>query len=164
MSGGPESAKDKLNKIVALIQQYQHAKGIQLIKKPEAQHYLEMNQEEMRAMSAEECGEAAFLVSQLVYYLRQQHNMEIMRIRICDAEIDKQISGKLQSYDKFMKWEEKRLAAVREDSHASAWAELRKWAEASASLQDSLAYDARTISQVLLQLQRSKERDKYGKI
>jgi hypothetical protein len=158
------TAKDKFEHITETIKTYLKAKGIYLVKKPEAQHYLEMTQDELRAMSADECGEAAFLLSQFAYWLRQQYNLEMMRVRLCDAEIDKQIGRRIQSYDKYMKWEEKRLAAISEDSHAAAWMELRKWAEASATMQDSLVFDTKNIMNTLLQQQRSKERDKYGKI
>jgi hypothetical protein len=159
-----QTAKEKFDHVTATIESYLKSKGIYLVKKPEAQHYLEMSQEELRAMSGEECGEAAFLLSQFAYYLRQQYNQEIMRVRLCDHEIDKRIGRRIGSYDKYMKFEEKRMAVIAEDSHAAAWVELRKWAEASAAMQEKLVFDTQNVMNTLLQQQRSKEKDKYGKI
>lgn len=77
--------------------------------------YIRLNREQMQKLSANDCAEIAFILRQQALFVQ----MKLNKITACTKSImydmDMMIAPQLREYDKFVKYEERRLLATREN-------------------------------------------------
>jgi hypothetical protein len=83
-----------------------------------AMKYVGLPQEELHMMSAEECGEAAVMLTCLSFHLAKQANKLRAKIRYCNETILKSVAGKTGNY-RYQSPDERMSLAIQEDDHAT---------------------------------------------
>ena len=84
----------------------------------EADKYLHMNAQQMRALSRHECGEAAHFLLQECLYVQRQINQSKAKIDWCNAYIDSLICSTLSQFDRYVPKEIKRELAIKNNDTA----------------------------------------------
>lgn len=113
--------------------------------KQEAIEFLEINSEDRRKLSPDQCGEASLALAQYAFYINRLHQRSSARVRIAEDELNKVIAPMLCQYDQYMKVEDKRRLAIAENSHASKLEDVRAFAEA---FRERTAYLSQRIHEV----------------
>jgi hypothetical protein len=162
MSGEPESlmtAKDKLAHFEKLIDSYLVKQGVHKIGyNEEALKTLDMKSFELKALTSQECGELAFSLAQYALYIQQQINEQTARINWAKNNIKSMVAKKTGQFDRYIKYEEKEYAIIISDEYAGKINDILIYAQA---VYDRLAYMAgriQSLSNTLIELQRSKRR------
>lgn len=83
-----------------------------------AMKYVALSQEELHMMSAEECGEAAVMLTGLSFHLSRQTNKLRAKIRYCNETILKCVAGKTSNY-RYQSPEERMSLAIQEDDYST---------------------------------------------
>lgn len=113
--------------------------------KTEAFGFLEINAEDRRKLSPDQCGEASLCLAQYAFYVNRLHQRASARVRVAEDELNKVIAPMLCQYDQYMKVEDKRRLAIGESTHATALESARAFAEA---FRERTAYLSQRIHEV----------------
>jgi hypothetical protein len=84
-----------------------------------AMKYVALSNEELHMMSAEECGEAAVMLTCLGFHISRQGNKLRAKIRYCNEIILKSVAGKTGNY-RYQSPEERMSLATQEDDGTAA--------------------------------------------
>jgi len=166
MSGPVESktAKERLEEIDTILNEYEAKIGLPEFKPPgdeqELQDYLNYNRDHIEKLSAQECALIAYRLAQFAFHIQRAFNKEQSRMIWAKAHLDRTISGKLEEYSKYMKYEMKVASVVKEDSSAQALDAIMIYAKQRAERLTFLATSIKHLSDVMLANQRAKT--KFG--
>jgi hypothetical protein len=83
-----------------------------------AMRYINMSQHELNAMSAEECNEAAVMLTSLAFHVAKACNKLRAKIRYCNEAILKCIASRTANY-RYNSPDERKALAIQEDDFAS---------------------------------------------
>jgi len=162
MSGETESlttAKDQLAHFEKLIDSYIVKQGIHVVEyNEEALKILSMKSFELKALTSQECGELAFSLSQYALYVQQQVNEQTTRINWAKNNIKKFVAKNLGKFDRYMKYEEKEHAVIASDEYAAKLNDILSYAQAVSDRLSFMSGKIQSISNTLIELQRSKRR------
>jgi hypothetical protein len=151
-----DNVKDRLEKLNAVLAEYERKSG--LPNKPiehESEQYISITKAELKAMSADECGEAAVLLAQLSLYLQRIINEEHSRFSWAEESIKKIIAPMLSNY-KAYSFEERKLCAINDNIEAQTLDKVRVNAKIRIDRMSYLATRIEFLSKTFLDLQRSK--------
>lgn len=155
------SADEKLKKINAALVSYEETKGIpQGEPHNEGIVYLNMNEKDLRTMSAEDAGAAAAVLAQYSYHIQRALNEERAVVNWIDAEIRRSIFNEISQYSGATA-EERKSKAIAGNEYTKKLDRLRAQAQARV---DRLEYlpnriDAIRLSLVELQATKRKHND-----
>jgi hypothetical protein len=83
-----------------------------------AMRYINMSQHELNAMSAEDCNEAAVMLTSLAFHVAKACNKLRAKIRYCNEAILKCIASRTANY-RYNSPDERKALAIQEDDFAS---------------------------------------------
>lgn len=146
MSSEPESKQPQIDataerraKITRLIEEYSVKLGLgKLPANNDVEKYLNLTQAELRRMSAEECGEAAYFISRAMTYIQLECNKIQADMNWCNQYIQWIVSKTLMSVGgQYMPVEYKRLLAIQQNDTAQSLYKIVVTAQARL---DSMAF------------------------
>lgn len=162
MSGEQESsmtAKDKLAHFEKLIDSYLVKQGIHKVEyNEEALKILNMKSFELKALTSQECGELAFSLAQYALYTQQQINEQTARISWAKNSIKSIVARNSGQFDRYTKYEEKEYSIITSDEHAGKINDILSYAQAVSDRLSYMAGRIQSLSNTLIELQRSKRR------
>lgn len=159
------NGEEELESTQAIVQKYDEAlnkyeTGIGLnsyVLHSEAEKYLNMPHDELRKLSAEDCGEAAVVLAQLSFSIQKHYNQELARIGLCEEEIRRTITNEISQY-RGNSFEERKMQAIRGNDKAIKLDRIKGWAQARANRLSYLASKIEFLSRTFLDYQQTKRR------
>lgn len=114
-----ETTTSRRDKIRRLTEEYTGRLLGRLSANNDIEKYLNLSQAELRRMSAEECGEAAYIISRAMTYLQLEVNKVQADTNWCEQYIDWIISKTLHAVgSQYLPVQYKRMLAIRQDDTA----------------------------------------------
>lgn len=154
------SVESRLKEISKKIDAYYDSISMKIIPNEGIETYLQMNQTALRSLSATECGEISFILSQYALFLQKQYNFQKMQHDWASSSLHYLAAQEGKNYGKYTKYEEKVAAFSAENSYGmklnSVMVETREY-------MNSLEFMATRVNQMatcLIELQQSKRREK----
>jgi hypothetical protein len=125
--------------------------------------YLDLPTSKLRDMTADECGEASYVLSNYSMYLQKEINKYTSIQRYCDVKIDFIISREIDNVGgQYSKYEQKRILCIRQNDVASQLFKLRNNIEMYLTNLYDLPRKVENMSRTLVELQQSKRRKYSG--
>jgi len=153
-----DTAKERLEQIDSVLDEYEGKLGIgcysedfhdQSVKK-----YMSMPRQQMEKLTVEECAEAALLLGGFSFYLQRSYNREMARANWATSNLKKMISGRESQYSG--SWDSQYYQAIKEDAYASKLDNIKTYAQQRADRLTYLATSVKNLSDLYINLQRSK--------
>src|SRR5688572_24951322 len=106
MSGQEESKKPeiilKMEQVERVLDEYEALKGLKTVVVPnEVDKYLNLNEDELTKLTAEECGNGAYLLDKMATYVQRSLNKEISRVTWATSQIETMLVKNLGNYSAF---------------------------------------------------------------
>jgi hypothetical protein len=154
-------AQAELNQIQKTIQNYTASKGIYQLKvQNDVDIYMNMQKDEIRKLSYEECCEAGIILSRYAAYLQDAHNTEISRVNWATSEVLRTVAPQVKQYgDKFHSFEERKVLAMIGNDYTKEVDRIRMWAQAIADKLAFMANRVDAVAKAYLSLSQAKRRD-----
>jgi hypothetical protein len=146
----------KLEALETILDEYDKKLGLGLTASDEVVKYMDMGIEELRKMSPEECGEAAFILSKEAAYIQKEINKHKTRFDWANFHIDREVANQLSQYDNSMSWGQKRTLAIRGNDYANKLHILMARAQHCINRLSYLPGQIRYMSETLIEYQKSK--------
>ena len=127
------------------------------ISKPQVTQYFDMSVAQLRILSAEECGEIAYILSRYNLYIQQVLSKYIARINWCDSNINWIISETVHNYEA-RSFEERKMIAIRDHDVCFKLIKLKTDSKLIVDKLYGVTQRVDTMINTLIELQRSKRR------
>ena len=151
-------ARERLAKLDSVLDEYESTLGLPQFNNEfhddSAKQYLQLTRGQIEKLTPEQCGEAALLISSLAFHIQRSYNREIARINWADRILKSTVAGKEQSYRG--SWESQFIQAVKEDGYTTKIADIKRYAQQRADRLTYLSSSMKNMSDVFLNVQRSK--------
>jgi hypothetical protein len=157
-----ESLNEKIKKVDAFLVKYAEERCIFENKRlniEEVKGYLQMDRNELRALSAEDCGEISFIICQLALEIQREVNKQNAMEKWADAQINKTIADTISNY-KIYNYEGQRQAAIKDNEYARKCLEVKTNASIRVVDLESMAYQVKNLGSILLDIRHTKTRYK----
>ena len=150
------SGEKKLNKFLEAMDSWLACKSLPLVDdNPQIKMILNMNSEEIRGLSSEECASYAYELYAYSEYVEGVRTKEKIVLDWADASIWYIISPVIQNYGgKFAKWQEKYYSAVQENPMANDLLTIKIHAEARITTLDGKSDRIQKMADILTNLSR----------
>lgn len=160
MSGEAKSAAAKLTELETELDQYEEKIG--LIVQPRVSTYLNVTQEQMKAMSVEELEEAAFDLANYGIYLQKEMNKHVSRIGWANSNMNP-IIARESSNQKGYSYEERKLAIIHSNEHTIKLEAIRVKSQLCYDRLNFMNRRVDVLAERFSKLQESKQRrNRYG--
>lgn len=154
MSEVPLTAKDKMARADALLDQYEQILKLPIANAPgeedELQKYLCMDRDMVEKMTLQECKGIAYRISSYSFFLQRSYNREQARVIWAETELNNIIAQSSGNYDKFTKHEIKVGLIIKEDSYAQAVQKILVYAKQRATRLTFLSASLNNLKDTLL--------------
>ncbi len=149
--------KEQLEQLDKLLDEYEQGKvGLPALQiNPQAQHYMNLTQEQLNKLAPDECGEGAVLLNSMALHVQRSFNKEMSRVKKAEAAITKIIVSILQQYNA-PSAQERRELAIANNEAASKWLAIRDYAAQRAERLNFVASSIKNTAVSLDNLQRTK--------
>ena len=157
-----QSLNEKIKKVEAFLTKYAEERCIFENKKlniEEVKGFLQMDRNELRALSAEDCGEISYIVCQLALEIQREFNKQTAIEKWADAQINKTIADTITNY-KIYSYEGQRQAAIKDNEYARKCLEVKTNASIRVTDLQSMAYEVKNLGSILLDIRQTKTRYK----
>jgi hypothetical protein len=160
MNGENESfAEKKLAQAEKMLEEYELRKGVLPIRvNNEAENYLNMDANQLRKLNADECGEAATILSLYAVHLQKVFNDQLARVNWANAQISKAIYKEVQQQSGYSA-EERKLKVVYSNEYTRKLAEIRTIAQAVVDRLSYMTARIEFVARTLLSLQQSRRKN-----
>jgi hypothetical protein len=120
---------------------------------------LDINRDELKVLSSEECGENAVLLAKYAYYIQQLCNRESTSLHITEECLNKIISKNYAAFKgQFMKEDEVKMRIIEGNDAAQEYNSIKVLAKARVTQLSFLANRVQFMAQTFLELQQSKRK------
>jgi hypothetical protein len=155
-----QSLDEKIKKVEAFLTKYAEERCIFENKKlniEEVKGYLQMDIDELRKLSAEDCGEISYIVCQLALEIQREVNKQGSMEKWADAQINKTIADTISNY-KIYNYEGQKQAAIKDNEYARKCSEVKVNAGIRITDLQSMAYEVKNLGSILLDIRQTKMR------
>jgi hypothetical protein len=156
----PKTAKEKLSFTDNLLNEYEKQLGLPPCKSPgteeELQSYLSMGREEIEKLTPEAASSIICRLAQYAFYLKRTYNVEKSRVIWAKQQLTNIIASKIDSYDKWIKFDVKVALITKEDSYAQNISKILTYAEQRMTRTEYLADFIKNISDSVRAIQMTK--------
>jgi len=159
-------AKEKMEKIEAVLDEYEHQCGFPQLKSPgqekELDEYLNMDRETVEKLTPDAACSLAYRLSQFAFYIQRLYNREKSRKTWAETELNRVIAGHIEDYSQYLKYEMRTAMVCRENAYATnvqnivryAAQRMQRLEDLSAGIQN-LAGAIRSVGYVKQQINRN---------
>ena len=165
MNGPNESVVDKqLEDTERLLREYSTGLGLGNISyNSESDKALSLKQEDLKNMSAEECGQYTYILAQYAFFLQKEYNRENAKFKWASHNLNIVVGKQYGNYgDKYTKHEIKVAMVVNENEFAKKLNEIILNATLRITELDFVSSRVATMSSILGELQKTKRSDSYN--
>lgn len=157
-----DSVDQKHQKIAALLEDYPEKIGIGKLKPVnEVNHFLTIEQSELRRMSAEECGEASVILNQSATYVQLEQNKISADIEWCESYLQFIIAGEIGNIGtQYMPYEYRKALAIKQNDVAMSLQGIITKAKLRMNLLNYLPNQLRNLSASFADLQQTKRQQR----
>lgn len=152
----------RLKKIDEILETYEGKLGLGRIGPPsEIDKYLNLDRQGLAKLTAEECGDAAYILTRFAHYIQRELNKETSRITWANDLLPIMIANEVGKY-KGYSYEERKYQAIKNNSAALKLHQIKSYAQ---QRRDRLEYQAMYVENTarrLDSLQQTKRRDRNG--
>lgn len=121
--------------------------------------YLGLLPDQLNKLTADECGEASYLLSQYALYLQRESNQKRAIVEWCERCIDRLVLPVISNYgDNYVKFEQKRECAIKENPLATDISNIRSDALVQLTNMADMPYRVEKMSDRLSALQATRRR------
>ena len=113
---------------------------------------------ELAKLTPEQCSEGAYILRQGAFTLQKEYNRERAREVWANAQIDKTVAEEMGQFDKYMRYEQKRALAIKQNSFAFKLNEIQVYAQSRAIRLESLSDKASDMARALNELSMSRRK------
>lgn len=158
-NGNSESKVDeRLQEIENVLEDYEKGLGLHPTgTTEEASFIIGLNSEQLRKLSAEQCGEYSFILSQQSFYIQHQINKNNQRINWADSNIDAIIAGKVDNYGgKYTPFVDRKMMAICDNEYTKRLNEIKNKSQQVVSRLEYIPARINYMCKTLLELQQTK--------
>lgn len=119
---------------------------------------LSFQKEDLRKLSSEECSENSYLVSREALLLQREINKHKSILEWSESRLTKLTIDKLQNYDKYLPWHQKRILAIQDDNYLQQLFELSNRARFKLESLQFLPTILNKIADSLMEMSRTKRK------
>jgi hypothetical protein len=150
------SGEKKLNKFLEAMDSWLGSKSLPLVdENPQIKMILNMNSEEIRALSNDECATYAYELYAYSEYIEGVRTKEKIVLDWADASIWYIVSTLMQNYGtQYTKWQEKYYSAIQENPLASDILRIKNHAECRVTTLDGKSERIQKMADILTNLSR----------
>ena len=117
-----KTAKERMENIDRILDEYEKSVGLPTANSPgpesELNEYLTMDRGQIEKLTPEDCSEISFRFTQFAFYLQRIQNREKSRMIWAKQQLTEIVSKDVGNYDKFMKFDMKVAAIIKDNSYA----------------------------------------------
>jgi hypothetical protein len=147
------SAEELSDKLDSILLEYCNTKGIlQISKNNEADGYISMTASQIKALTPNECGEAAYLIEQRAYFVQLAYNKENTRAKWAKSLISQTLADKIQNY-KGYSYEERSQQAIKDNVFTQKLEKIRIMAQNRADILYSMSQRLSSLAKTITGLQ-----------
>ena len=154
------TTKEQMDVVNNALDEYESTIGLPSLKSPcekqELETYFSMNRDQIEKLSAEDCGQIAYRLSQFAFYIQRLHNREQARLTWANNKLSDSISSEINSFDKYMKHEMKVSLLKKTNENVKAVADIASYAEQRIQRLNFVASSIKSLADVLIYNKRSK--------
>jgi len=128
---------------------------------PDAEKVLSLTSGELKAISAEQCGEYAFLLANYSLWVQLTYNKSKLIHDWCIDSIDRLLAKEYANYNKpndYTKYETKRHMFSASNTYAKELADIAREHKSTLDTLSNIAQNIKFMSESLIELQRSKRK------
>ena len=115
----PTKLSERRAKITDLLSKYTSSMGLNIRPSNEVEHFLNLSQAELRKMTAEECGEASYIIAKAMTYIQLEINKLQADVNWCENYIQFLISKIIHTMGgQYTPFDYKRTLAIKQDDTA----------------------------------------------
>jgi len=153
--------EDRVNRVESLLNDYEKSIGLVLEGTDEASKYLNLTEDQLRKMSAEECGSGAYMLGRTSTFIQREINHHQRRMNWANSSIDHIVVPVLSQYGgQYTSAPHKRIMAIQENPLCTSLQQLVVQAQLRI---DTLAYIVMSVNNMsnhLSELGKSKRRER----
>lgn len=142
---------------------YEQECGLPKPQKPcdsdEIDKYFNMTRDQIEKLTAEDCGQIAYRLSQMSFHIQRLFNREKSRMTWAKSKLDSMVAAESQQYDKWTKYEVKVELIKRQNIYANSLGKILTYAQQRIDRLTSISIQIHNLANVLL----ANKRDKYVK-
>ena len=154
---GDEPSLVCVDKFLSAIDQYLQSEGVRSCKvNPEAEKAINLDSETIKVLTHDELFRYAYILYQYCNYVQGIFNKHLVKLKWVEEQLSKIVSSQASQFDKYMKWEQKRHAAIQNDEFAKVLWELKLSAEGKVTWLSDKIRDMRKQADVLFELAKGK--------
>jgi hypothetical protein len=116
-------AKERMEKIEAVLDEYERQCGFPPIKSPgqeqELDEYLSMGRDTIEKLTPEAAGSLSYRLSQFAFYIQRLYNRERSRKTWADSELNRVIAAHIEDYSRYIKYDMRAAMVCRENAYAT---------------------------------------------
>jgi hypothetical protein len=172
MSGENESAKERMEKIIGILDDYEKNVGLPFtfdngnfeksLPYDDVKEYLEYSNEELRLLTIEECGHIQYQLTKFAMQIQRLSNREVQREQWCNNELYRMLGKVGENYNKFLKNNEKIFCLIHDDSYAMAVQKIREFAQYRMTRLNYISLSIKDVCENIRNVQKIKEREHNG--
>ena len=151
-------AKEQLEKLDTILDEYESSLGVPKFiddfHDDSAKKYLQLSRNEIEKLTPEQCSEAALFLASLSFHLQRSYNREIARVNWAASNLKKKVAGREGQYKG--SWDSQHYQAIKEDGYMCKLDGIRVYAQQRADRLTYLSSSVKNISDIFLNVQRSK--------
>ncbi len=118
--------KEQMENIDAILTSYEESIGVKIKEPTDAEKYLNMTAQEMRAMTLDECAEASIILSQLSAFIQREQNREACRVKLAEQKL---MRAHLNDDSFGGSWDSRKFKAIQNDEALKKWNDIKNYAE-----------------------------------
>jgi len=159
------NAGERLKKIEQIVEDYENENGVPKIVKPtySLELYLNMSRQELNSLSAQDCGEIAYLLGQYSYYIQRLQNKHQGNKIWAEGILQEDVCKYLGDYSDFIKYEIKVKLIAKENQHITDILKIMNYADIMGTRLNFISSSISNLSHIISNLEKSKRynKDRY---
>jgi hypothetical protein len=160
MSEEIKTAKDKLNYIDAILDEYETKCGLPICKAPGAEEeldrYLSMDRDEIEKLTPDLCSGILYRLSQYAFYLKRLYNREKSRVIWAKQQLNEIVAKEIDNYDKYTKSDINIAKIANSNSYALSLQKIMTYAEQRSVRLENMADFIKHLSDSMKAIQMTK--------
>ena len=167
MSGENDSAKDRMEFVIKILDEYEGNIGLPLsfdnkefekhLSFDDIKEYLQYSNDELNNLTVVDCSNIVYQLTKFAMQIQRLLNREAQRLKWCDNELNKML-GKTSEQYKPYKWQEKIYCLIHDDNYAEKVNQIKEWAEYRITRLNFMSLSIKDVAACISNQQKVKER------
>jgi len=155
-----DTIKEHMEIIVNALDEYEQSLNLPDVQNPcdkqEIQQYFSMKRDHIEKLSAEDCKQIAYRLSQFAFYIQRIYNREQARMVWATSKLQDVIADNLNNFDKYTKHEMKISLIKKQNKYADSLDNILNYASQREKRLHSLSFSIKNLADIMLANARGK--------